>query len=297
MKSEFPSRDIQGLVEAKVGPVSHFEPLPEGLVSQTYAFRQGPAHYVVRVGGSASGYQKDAFAWRAFSSAAIPIPEVISVDARGDVAICISRRAPGVQVCDVGREAVDLTSGIVDLLAELARTSTAATTGFGPFNAKGVAPYPTWRDYLLQVSAPSFCDWTLARDPLDRRRIGAAILGVERLAPAGPLGRGLIHGDFGAANLLSDGQGITAVIDWDRAMTGDVVFDEANLFFWREPCLLPVLSHLSSKHRGDAEWDRTLLCYQLRICLQELSESLAGLNPVDLRWLFDRCAELTDLAG
>jgi hypothetical protein len=39
-----------------------------------------------------------------------------------------------------------------------------------------------------------------------------------------------------------------------------------------------------------------MLCYQLRICLQELSESLSGLTPVDADWLLARCLDLTDQA-
>lgn len=56
------------------------------------------------------------------------------------------------------------------------------------------------------------------------------------------------------------------------------------------------MSLLSNRHVGDADWARRLLCYQLRICLQELSENLMGATPVDVGWLMARCAELTDEA-
>lgn len=149
---------------------------------------------------------------------------------------------------------------------------------------------------MLQVSDHGFGDWTLLPDRSQRRCVEAAILAVERLAPAAMPRRALIHGDFGAANLLSDGRVITAVIDWDRAMAGDALYDEANLFFWREASLRPVLSRLAVEHSADPDWARRLVCYQLRIGLQELSESLASLQPVDVNWLLARCAELTTLA-
>jgi len=279
-----------------MGPVSRLEPLPEGLSSQAYGFRLGAEPYVVRAGTSANGYRKDAFAWRTFSSAALPIPEVISVDTFGEVSVCISRRAGGVRMTDVGGDLAALSLGVLDILAELARTDASPTTGFGSFDARGDAPYQTWSDYLSTVSRPDFCDWALIGDRAERRRVEAAIQMIERLAPPEPPGRGLIHGDFGAANLISDGRAVTAIIDWDRAMIGDSAYDQANIFFWGEPRLAAARSLLTDRRSGDAGWARRMLCYQLRICLQELSESLTGLTPVDPGWLLARCADLTGKA-
>lgn len=221
MKTKLPAQDIQGLVEKMIGQVSQFEPLPEGLESQAYGFRWGSTHYVARVGRSSHGYRKDAFARRAFSSAALPIPEVIRIETFGEVSVCISQRAPGVRLRDVGGDPARLSRRVLDILAALGRTDTSATVGFGPFDANGEAPCRTWRDYLLQVSEQDFCDWGLLGDRWDRGCIDKAILAVERLAPVDPPARGLIHGDFGSANLLSDGNAITAVIDWDRSLIGD----------------------------------------------------------------------------
>jgi hygromycin-B 4-O-kinase len=297
VKTQLPPRDIQALVERAIGAVSEFEPLPEGLESQTFGFRQGSARYVARVRRTAHGYHKDAFAWRAFSSAALPIPEIVSIETFGEVSVCVSRRATGVRLRDVAGDPGALAPMVLDVLGELGRTDTGATTGYGSFDASGVAPFRTWRDYLLAAAEPGFCDWSLVRERSDRQRIEAAILAVERLAPADPAARGLIHGDFGSANLISDGRAITAVIDWDRALIGDPVYDQANLFFWGETHLRPVVARLTAEHAADADWAHRLAGYQLRICHQELSETLAGVNPVDRQWLLARCAELVDQAG
>jgi hygromycin-B 4-O-kinase len=230
VKTKLSTSGIQKLVERKIGAVSRFEQLPEGLVSQAYGFWRDGEPYVVRVGRSPDGFNKDAFAWRAFSSTALPIPEVICVDTSGDVSICISRRASGVRVSDVDGNLATLSARILDVLAALDRTDTSATIGFGAFDARGRAPCQTWGGYLLRVSAPDFCDWDLIGDRTLRRCLEAAIQAVERLAPADPPGRGLIHGDFGSANLISDGRAVTAIIDWDRAMIGDAAYDQANLF-------------------------------------------------------------------
>ncbi|HXQ45225.1 MAG TPA: aminoglycoside phosphotransferase family protein, partial [Caulobacteraceae bacterium] len=294
MKTELPARDVRTLVEFRVGPISEFEPLPEGLASQAYAFRQGSEPFVVRISRWLEGFHQDAFAWRTFSSADLPIPEVVRVDAMGEIAVCISRRAPGVRVCDL--EGALEPSAVLHTLSALACTDTGSTAGFGPFDSTGQAPYETWLDYLLRVAEPDFCQWGRVKDRTDRRHIDRAVLAVERLAPAHAPKRGLIHGDFGAANLLADRGVITALIDWDRALIGDVAYDEANVFFWGEPSLKPVVSALGARHAGDDDWARRLLCYQLRICLQELSESLSGLQLIDVRWLMAKCADLTEQA-
>ncbi len=39
-----------------------------------------------------------------------------------------------------------------------------------------------------------------------------------------------------------------------------------------------------------------MLCYALRICLQEVSESISGLQPIDFGWLMTRCTDLTEQA-
>ena len=41
----------------------------------------------------------------------------------------------------------------------------------------------------------------------------------------------LVHGDFGSNNVLTDGQKITGVLDWDCALYGDPLFDVAGSFF------------------------------------------------------------------
>jgi hygromycin-B 4-O-kinase len=293
-KTDLPARDIQALVERMVGPIGEFEPLPEGLASQAYAFRQGTDPFVVRVSRWCEGFQKDAFAWRSFSSAALPIPEVVHVDALDEVVVCISRRAPGVRVCDL--DGTLAPSAVLCTLSALAAADTSSTAGFGPFDSAGHAPHETWRGYLLRVAERDFCEWGPVTDPSDRRCIERATLALEHLAPAEAPERTLIHGDFGAANLLTDRGAITAVIDWDRAMIGDVAYDEANLFFWGEPSLKRVLSALRARRAGDDDWRRRMLCYALRICLQEVSESISGLQPIDFGWLMTRCTDLTEQA-
>jgi hygromycin-B 4-O-kinase len=292
MKTTLSAQDILAAVEARLGGVSYFEALPEGLVSQVYGFRQGEARFVVRVSRSSSGFRKDAFAARTFGSAALPIPEIVAVDDLGEAAICLSRRAPGVRVQSLGADASGLAAAIVDVLDALGQADVSAVTGFGLFDDGGAAPCQSWGEHVMRVRDERLYDWGAVADRLDRRNVDRALAAIERLAPADAPRRGLVHGDFGSANLIADDGCITGVIDWDRALVGDPAYDQANLFFWGEDRLRAVRERLSGLHAGDGDWAQRMACYQLRIGLEELYDAVTGRTPVAPVWLTARCAEL-----
>jgi hygromycin-B 4-O-kinase len=296
MKTKLPAAEIQAAVEHRLGPVSHFEPLAEGLVSQVFGFRRGAQALVARVGPSAAGFHKDAFAWRAFGSADLPIPEIVAIEPIGEAVLCISQRAAGVRLQDGGPPATRMAPAVIETLAALERADMTLTSGFGAFDSAGKAPCRTWREHLLRVADERVCDWAAIRDRLAGWEVGSALEIIERLAPADWPDRGLIHGDLGSANLISDGEAITGVIDWDRAQAGDPAYDQANLLFWSEARLQPVLEILMRRGAADPGWGRRMACYQLRIGLEELYDSLVGRTPVDAGWLLARCANLVKQA-
>jgi len=121
--------------------------------------------------------------------------------------------------------------------------------------------------------------------------VARAIDRVHTLAAFCPEDRRLVHGDFGAFNVLSDGRRVTAVVDWGLAMFGDPLYDRANVFFWREDRMAPVLEQLRRRGGGSA-YQARLQCYGLRIGLEELFLSAVGATPLDLDWLSARTASM-----
>jgi hygromycin-B 4-O-kinase len=105
-----------------------------------------------------------------------------------------------------------------------------------------------------------------------------------------------VHGDFGSFNLMTDRRRITAVIDWDRALFGDPLYEIANLLFWREECLEPLIRILLAAWDGEPGAKERLLCYQLRIVLQEVHDGAIGHTSVDIAWLTTRCKSIIDQA-
>jgi hygromycin-B 4-O-kinase len=244
---------------------------------------------VARVNRRSAGFLKDALAARALGSKRLPVPQVLLVDDIGGAALCVSRRAPGVRVQDLSPAgAAALVPALLGVLEALAAASPPGSPAFGPLDATGLATCETWRDYLLGGDDPSLADNPVAR---------AAIEAVRRLAPSDARPRRLIHGDFRSANLISDGGRITAVIDWDRAMAGDPDYDAANVLFWREPSLAALAAFLDAGLERDRGRRGRMLCYQLRIGLEEFAEALEGVTPVDAGWVETRLTQLVAAAG
>jgi hygromycin-B 4-O-kinase len=288
---------IRAALQERCGAVSAFSKLAEGLDSQAYGFRHGSADYVARTNRSSHGFQKDAFVYQRFASPMLPVPEIVDITRLGDShVICISRRAPGVRVHDLtSAEFRIVMACIAEVMIAISTSDLAGTKGFGRFDASGTGPHGTWKGFLTSIANPQQFDWKKTPD-VDMAVVSAAIGLVVALAERCSEKRCLVHGDFGSYNLMTDRQRITAVIDWDRALFGDPLYEIANLLFWREECLEQLTVALRAASDDEAGAKDRLLCYQLRIGLQELYESAAGETPVEIAWLTTRCKSLIDQA-
>lgn len=290
-KSAVPHSTIHAMLVQRCGTIAHFSQLNEGLSSQAFGFRSNDGEYVIRINPVRAGFEKDRFAAQHFSCPALPIPAILEIGQLDAAhAFCISRRAPGVRLYDNDAELMPrLVAPVVETIAAIAAADLTATQGFGWFDAAGNGPSPTWHDFVTSIIDRRRFHWEGVREQVEQRRIAALGALVERLAAYCPEQRHLIHGDFGSFNLLSDGQRITAVIDWDRAVIGDPLYEIANLFFWGETRLAGVRQHLRDQFCHIPHWRERILCYQLRIGLQEVYESAIGAGPGQSAWLLQRC--------
>ena|SRR5579871_6918746 len=85
-----------------------------------------------------------------------------------------------------------------------------------------------------------------------------------------------------------------SVIRQTQRRTGDQIplYDVANLFFWREESMAPAIRHIEDQSSGLSQWRERLLCYQLRIGLQELYATVTAEGPGDVAWLTTRCMNI-----
>jgi Ser/Thr protein kinase RdoA (MazF antagonist) len=86
----------------------------------------------------------------------------------------------------------------------------------------------------LTVGGEGYCvHATLAARPDTRDLLGTLRRTADRCLPAIPEGHDYVHYDFTLANLLTDGDGITGVIDLNPPpLTGDRAFDLVTLLFY-----------------------------------------------------------------
>lgn len=295
MRPMLSRRTIAEAVERDLGPVSQWSFVSEGEESQVFGIRLGNEDLILRVNPSAEGFHKDAFCHRHFASPSLPIPEVLSIGVVEHHAYCLSRRAAGITLQDLAPAALPGAVGPVgDVLQAIAAAPLHGTQGFGRFDDHGIAEYARWHDFLASITDRQRYDWKRMEPAVDKRWLERHLHVLMDFVPQCPETRGLVHGDFGSNNVLTDGTRITGVIDWSEALFGDPLYDVANIFFWRPwlICMEAQARYFEEHKRDAADRALALRCYQLRIGLQQVYECAEAGSEEDLRWAMARCEDV-----
>lgn len=277
------------LQERYPDPISELTPLVEGEESQAFSFVWAGRAYVLRINRRIDGFAKDAYAYQHFHSSAIPIPQVVAVGRiDAEHAFCVSRRMPGrsLQNADLATVA-RVQASLLQVWRALGRVDVSQTMGFGLYDACGRASFPSWRASLSSILDPAHYDWAGYRHALDAEWMDPIVTTFRHLVRAVPEERRLVHGDFGANNVLTDGQTVTAVLDWDCAQYGDPLFDVATAYFWRTwlACMDAFAQYCEHHLHTLPCYRARITCYQLWIGLREIYENLVCGDAAMLAWL------------
>ena len=269
-----------------------FASLTEGEESRAFRFARGGQDFVLRINREREGFAKDELAARLFGSAALPIPEVLMIDALDDgSALCISRLVPGETLQIMDKALLDVTLGAVgDVLDAMASVDTSSISGYGRFDGHGTGEAAQWLDFITGIADPKAYAWSSLGLEGVAGWVGQVIVLAGRL----PEHRQLVHGDFGSSNVLADGDRITGVIDWSEAMVGDGLYDVANILFWRTwlDCMEQQARYFETDQPERlADGDR-LRCYQLRIGLDLIYQSAVEGDADMVEWARRRCGEI-----
>ena len=230
--------DVAGFLRSRFSDTTDVEPIGTGEWSCAYAFHSGRQEYVLRLGTYLDDYAKDRVA-SAFTTPDLPIPEIIEIGEALGGAYAISVRAYG--------EALDVLDGatfrqtlpaIFRMLDAMRVIDLSDTTGYGMWRPDGSAPFPTWRDFLLDVQndRPDMrCHGWLER--LESQSAAAAMFEegyrqLEHLVEGCPEDRYLMHTDIVGDNVRVQNGRVSAVVDWANAMYGDFLYDLARLTFY-----------------------------------------------------------------
>ena len=76
-------------------------------------------------------------------------------------------------------------------------------------------------------------------------------------------------------------------------MYGDHLYDKANLLFWNEEKLQPLIKEITKKYITSNETKEIIYCYMLRIGLEEIYNTVIR-NEVgyDIEWVANRLNEI-----
>jgi hygromycin-B 4-O-kinase len=282
-KTRFLLTDVRAFLDTRFSSVTGLVSLTEGEESQAFAFDAG-APFVLRINRDGTGFAKDRLALEHFG-ALLPVPEIMLIAPFGDAVACVSRRAPGVTLQDLTKDAAMAAApAVARVMKALRHADIRAFSGAGPFDAERQGSHPHWADWIADIGAK---DWTGIEGA------GPALETVLRFAGTCPDVKGLVHGDFGSNNALCADAQITGVIDWSEAMIGDPLYDLANILFWRSwlTCMEVQAAFLERAYpQWFADSDR-LTAYRLRIGLDTLWHAERDGDPRLATWARARLAE------
>jgi hygromycin-B 4-O-kinase len=231
--------DAREFLTAHLGrAVGAVELVGEGSWSRCFGFRDEGRERVIRFGNFFDDFEKDRRA-AAFASPALPVPEVWELGEALGGYFAISTRAYGEPLETLGaREWEAVLPSLFALLDALRTIDVAHTSGYGGWDAQGIARCATWRDFLLSVEADTperrTYGWRqrLAESPVGDTPFAAGMRRLFELADACPADRFIVHADLINRNVLVDSGRITAVFDWGCSFYGDFLYDLAWLEFW-----------------------------------------------------------------
>ena len=262
---------------------SGLTPLGAGEWSRAYAFTLDGQAAVARFGGYGEDFAKDQ-AMARFSRPGLPIPEVTEIGRTARGYFAISTRAFGVlldELDEAGLRAV--LPRLLRALDAIRGIDVADSTGYGVWAPDSSGPHPSWQAALLSVADDHdrIAGWRQAMQasPAAAGAFAQAYAKLQSMAAALPGTRHMIHGDLLNHNVLVDGPGISAVIDWGNAAYGDWLYDAAWLLYWWP--WFPAWERIDIRAELDQHWkaggglpadlEFRLRCYQLHIGLDAMT--------------------------
>jgi hygromycin-B 4-O-kinase len=249
--------------------------------SQAFSFQCGGAEYVVRFGAHKEDFAKDQRV-ACFASQKLPIAKVTTIGEAFGGYFAISERVYGEMLDALDAAKMHrIIPAVLQTFDAMRNLDLASTAGYGPWDASGNAPFPSWADALLSVETDDPARRThgwrdlLARSPVGDVPFHQAFARLKQLANQHTVERHMIHSDLLNRNVLIAHDRISAVLDWGNAMYGDFLYDLAWFSFWSPwyPAMQGIdweaeaRQHFASIDLAVAHMEERLLCCKIHIGL------------------------------
>lgn len=296
MSKKLSVEEIHTLIQTHYPGAIDVKELNGGLASQTYRFEHGKQCFIFQA-GNLKGFKKEEFVDDELSKT-LPVRHVLAIHQLDDqFAYSISEYIEGDKLFDLNsQQLLDIVPAVLDIFETLESVH-VDQVGYGYFDSTGNAAYPTWIDFIKAAYNPGIYDWSaLEKNGLDSEVINNAIEKLKsHIDCIHSDKKYLVHGDLGSFNLLAKDNQLTGIIDWSLALYGDHLYDKANILFWNEDKLQPLIKEIKNKYMTSAETNEVLYCYMLRIGLEEIYNTVI-LNEAgyDIEWVANRLNEITN---
>ncbi|GAK11721.1 aminoglycoside phosphotransferase family protein [Geomicrobium sp. JCM 19039] len=232
----------------------HIKRIDMGERSSVYQFETATAQYVAHFRPDSESIDKARQVYHKYG-ATLPIPVVHRTNVVNGIHYMFSERATGKPIVSYEKS----TQGhiLINLTLVYSKIANTKTNGkFGWIDPKGHAKLTSWPEVLesffIEEADGFYGNWkTLFEDEiLEREPFDQGFKKMMELASYAPKTSFLVHGDFHLGNMLSDGEKVTGIVDWEMAMQGDFMFDLAGLHFWSPEMNFPKMMKEIWKEQG-----------------------------------------------
>lgn len=293
MKTNLSQDAIKSLLTKEMGTITNLQQMTEGEESQALSFFHNNKPYVARINPDVKGFKKDQYAYEHFKSGNIPIPRVSKLGhVDSNHSFCISELISGITLQDADLAQITrLLEPLTDVWSEIGRIDISNSSGYGEFDENGNGKYETWEDFTLAVLD---YDWKKVTDVIDAELVEKIKDELKRLVLLCPNERKLVHGDFGANNVIVEDKQIKSVIDWENALYGDTLYDIAIAYFWSPwlLCMQKSAEYWEELFNRTDDYHSRIRCYQLRIALHEIYDNATDSDVKMVDWLQKRANDI-----
>jgi len=265
--------------------VQHIQEVGRGEWSVAFSYRLAGYEYVARFGLFDEDFMKDRIVAK-HSSESLPIPRIGDIGRYKNGFFALSERAYGNFLDKLDENAMRaVLPNLLATLDEIKEIDLSDTSGFGLWDATGIAPHASWQAALLDVvnDRPErrIYGWRISLEKVPERLAlfeqAAALLAAK--VSLCPNERHLIHNDLLNRNVLVDKQRVTALLDWGDSRYGDFLYDVAHLLFWwpwfsqwrNIDILGEIERHYETKKLDVQGFHERVWCYQMHIGLDSMA--------------------------
>jgi hygromycin-B 4-O-kinase len=218
--------------------VTQVSSIEMGQLSKVFSFMAKDKCYVVHFRNNEESFIKADYMYKAHGDKLL-IPQVVKTGKIDEIFFSISDKIKGKPISSYSASEQNIIiNDVAKHFTNMSHIDIESSKGFGLIFPNGLASYKSWGEVLAgffrEDQEGFYKDWTklYKQSFLEKSLFQEGYLAMMELSKYSPGKPYLVHGDFHLWNMLSDGNRVTGLVDWELAMYGDFMFDLGVLHLW-----------------------------------------------------------------